>query len=46
MAATAVTPNTGDTAREQAVAQYRRKVAEHREVEARLKDSITCTLFN
>ena len=39
MAATAVTANTGDSARETAVSQYRRKVAEHREVEARLKDS-------
>jgi len=30
---------TGDTLRERAVSEYRRKVAEHREVEGRLKES-------
>lgn len=30
---------TGDPARERAIADYKRKVAEHRDIEVRLKES-------
>lgn len=32
----------GDPVRERAVAEYKRKVAEHRDIEAKLKDSMCC----
>jgi len=37
--ATAAAPPTGDPVRERAVAEYRRKVGEHRDIEGRLKES-------
>lgn len=44
MAAVAALPGagggpTGDPVRERAVAEYKRKVAEHRDIEVKLKDS-------